>query len=321
MPWADPSPFVQALHAADLYLVCGLGGLTDSARGFSQLVLDTTRLAIARGTPVAWLSQNVGPCEDRDLLALMRKVLPRAALIAVRERLHAPALLEALGVPSDRIVVTGDDAIESAYRARPSHLGHALGVNIRVAPYAGIDDRLASQLGGSILDFQRAHCVPMEPLPITRHAHARDADTLQTLLSRAGLRGDGGLAMDTPEQVIAAAGRCRAVVSGAYHAAVFALAQGVPTVCLAGSAYYHGKFAGLAELFGPGCQVIDTTSADAARDLLRALTRVWQDPDELRPSLLEAARVQVELGRTAYQRLTDLAPATRSTTNLCETTC
>ena len=40
--------------------------------------------------------------------------------------------------------------------------------------------------------------------------------------------------------------RCRLVIVGSYHAAVFALAQGVSAIGLAGNAYYLQKFEGLA---------------------------------------------------------------------------
>ena len=54
----------------------------------------------------------------------------------------------------------------------------------------------------------------------------------------------------TPLGVVEHISRCRAVVTGSYHAAVFALAQGIPAVGLTGSAYYDAKFAGLADQFG-----------------------------------------------------------------------
>jgi colanic acid/amylovoran biosynthesis protein len=303
MASADPGTFVEALGEADLYLVCGLGGLTDSAKVHSRLMLDTAELAMARDIPVVLFSQGVGPCRDPDLLALMRAVLPKASMIAVRERIRAPERLRELGVAADRVMDTGDDAIEPAYAARPARLGESIGVNVRVAPYAGIDRGFIDRLREPLVAFSRRHRAAFEPLPITRHSHARDADTLRDLLAGENGSRDGGLTLDTPEQVIAAAGRCRLVVTGAYHAAVFALAQGVSAVCLAGSEYYVDKFAGLADLFGPGCEVVNTGPGTTAPSLIEAMERAWASADECRPELQAAALRQLARGRSAYASL------------------
>lgn len=306
MASADPGTFVEALRDADLFVVCGLGGLTDSAKVHSRLMLDTAELAMARDIPVVLFSQGVGPCRDPDLLALMRAVLPKASLIAVRERVRAPGRLRELGVAADRVMDTGDDAIEPAYAARPDRLGELLGVNVRVAAYAGIDRGFIHRLRDPLVAFGRRHRAAFEPLPITRHAHARDADTLRDLLAGGNGSPDGGLALDTPEQVIAAAGRCRLVVTGAYHAAVFALAQGVSAVCLAGSEYYADKFAGLADLFGAGCDVVNTGAGDCIPTLIDAMERAWASADECRPGLQAAALRQIAGGRSAYARLPEI---------------
>ena len=58
--------------------------------------------------------------------------------------------------------------------------------------------------------------------------------------------------VDVFEQI----GFCRVLITGSYHAGVFALAQGVPSICVAQSQYYVDKFVGLADQFGEGCRVI-----------------------------------------------------------------
>jgi polysaccharide pyruvyl transferase WcaK-like protein len=301
---ADPAPFVEALGQADLYVVSGLGALTDSAREHSTLVLDTAALAADLGIPVVWFSQGVGPCRDAGLLGSMRAVLPRASLIAVRERRQAPERLRRLGVAAERIAAdAGDDAVELAWEGRRAQPGTAVGVNVRVARYAGIDRAAAERWRVPIDAFARRHGAPLVPLPITRHPRSSDADTLRALFPEQ--LGDGGLGLDTPERVIAAAGGCRMVVTGAYHAAVFALAQGVPAVCLAGSEYYEDKFAGLADLFGPGCTTVNTAAGPGA--LLDAMERTWACAEAWRAGLLAAAERQIESGRAVYARVADLS--------------
>ena len=73
---------------------------------------------------------------------------------------------------------------------------------------------------------------------------------------------------------------------------------------LAHSDYYVDKFFGLAELFGPGCQVVapgNDLGAPFATMLGAALDTAWSNAEEVRPALLGAAERQIELGRAAYR--------------------
>jgi colanic acid/amylovoran biosynthesis protein len=102
------------------------------------------------------------------------------------------------------------------------------------------------------------------------------------------------------------------LVTGSYHAAVFALAQGIPAVCLALNPYYAQKFLGLADLFGEdGCVVVTRDSRGDIPHLAERLTKVWETADEHRSGLLAAARDQVEAGRGAYARIRKLVEERR----------
>ena len=59
----------------------------------------------------------------------------------------------------------------------------------------------------------------------------------------------------TPLEIIQKVGQCHLVVTGAFHTAVFALAQGIPAVCLAKSRHYMNKFLGLADQLGLAVQL------------------------------------------------------------------
>jgi polysaccharide pyruvyl transferase WcaK-like protein len=102
------------------------------------------------------------------------------------------------------------------------------------------------------------------------------------------------------------AGRCRLVVTGAYHVAVFAMAQGIPAICLAKSAYFTDKLRGLADMFEPGCEVIDMAAPEWDRDLLTAMQRMWERAEELRPGLLRAAEAQNRAGLDVVRSLREL---------------
>jgi hypothetical protein len=93
------------------------------------------------------------------------------------------------------------------------------------------------------------------------------------------------------------------VVTGSYHAAVFALAQGVPVVGLARSGYYVDKLHGLAERFETGVSVVSLDAPALERELEHAV-REWWDADELELAALPAtARRQVDESRAAWRRL------------------
>jgi colanic acid/amylovoran biosynthesis protein len=138
-----------------------------------------------------------------------------------------------------------------------------------------------------------------------------DVETLRELLGGAG---DEAAALETPRQVIERIGGCRVMVTGSYHGAVFALAQGIPVVALARSRYYVDKMTGLAHQFGLGCEIVGLDGSGAPARLVAAIDRAWADADRVRAPLLERAAEQIRSGRAAYQRLRDMlgaSPASR----------
>ncbi len=112
-----------------------------------------------------------------------------------------------------------------------------------------------------------------------------------------------GLAVRTPVDLIRQVQRCRVVVTGSYHAGVFALANGVPTIGLAKSGYYVDKFLGLADMFGTGCEMVTLDRSDFAEALQSALMRLWKEAPALRPAILASAESQIAAGHAAYRRI------------------
>jgi colanic acid/amylovoran biosynthesis protein len=238
------------------------------------------------------------------LQARIRDVLGGAHLIALREGRVGRALLESLGVAGDKIVVSGDDAIEPAYEGRPGTVGNDIGVGIRFAWYSSLGPENVRFLSSAVADTARRHGAVLRPIPIDW----RDARDLSAL--RSVLEGYSGQVIwpadDSPEAVIGQTGRCRVVVTGSYHAGVFALAQGIPVVALAKSQYYVDKFSGLAELFRGGCAVLTFDSPDFGAALVAAIDRAWQSAAAARPLLIEAAIRQIEASRSVYGRIAAL---------------
>lgn len=297
-----PLRYVHALQTANLVLATGGGIFTDAFAENALAVLNTLEFAQDQGRRTALMGQGMGPVSDPMLKRRMAEVLPRVELVAVRERLESVHLLHSLGVAPDRIVVTGDDAIEIAYRGAREELGDSIGVNVRIAGYAGVDGDILHLIRQAVQSAAARFAAPLVPIPIAQHPDCHDGVAIRGLLTGNG--DDASLtAVKTPTDIIASVSSCRVVVTGSYHAAVFGLAQGIPVVAMAASPYYMNKFAGLAELFGGGCEIVRIQEPDAGRVLEAAIVSAWERAPLERQRLLQHACAQVALGRAAYDRL------------------
>ena len=302
---SDLTEFVDAVRTADLVVVNGAGIMTDAFRDHALGILATIDLAVRRGIPVAMFGQGLGPIDAPDLRRRAAEVLPHASLIGVRESKASVPLLESLGVDPSRIVVTGDDAIELAMGSHPSTAAPnrpAIGINVRIAPYAGVASAMLTDVRTVLAGVARARGARLIGIPIAHHGGGMDLDTLRELLDA----DDGAAQLDSPRAVIDRIGECRVVVTGSYHGAVFALARGIPAVALVKSPYYAAKMAGVADQFGLGCEVVRLDIGDVKTTLRDAIDRAWDSADQVKGPLLEAAAHQVRQGRMAYARLRDL---------------
>jgi colanic acid/amylovoran biosynthesis protein len=298
--------FLEAVHDADIVVSSGAGAFNDEFASLAISILDLLQMAKETGAVTAALGHGIGPITDPGLLRRAREVLPSVDLVTLRERLLGQPLLASFGVPADRVLVTGDDAVELAYGATRGVAGH-LGLNLRMARYAHVDQGAAGAVGAAVREAARRHrCRPLS-IPISYYPTESDGAVNAALLGASGERDDE---VGAPLQVVARIGRCRAVVTGSYHAAVFALAQGIPAVGLTASAYYDAKFVGLADQFGgSGFWIIRLDEVDLSARLAYAVDEAWEHADEVRAGLLERAASQVESGRKAYRHLRDLFAA------------
>ena len=299
--------FLASLLAADAVVVSGRGGTADAFRDDALRVLELLRLAAGLGATTALLGQGLGPAEDPELAARAAEVLPRVDLIAVRDRLTSLPLLERAAVAPHRIVVTGDDALAPAHAARAaSAAGGGIGVGLRMAGYAEVGEEAYDAVGRALRVAAERHDTELRGIPISLYPHEADADVLEEL-------GAGAGSVEAPADAIARAGASRVVVAGSYHAAVFALAQGVPVVGLASSDYYTAKLNGLADLFPGGCTVVPLAGDGLEERIGAAVDAAWGAAESLRPALLEAAERQIGAAEAAYERLavtlTGVAPA------------
>jgi polysaccharide pyruvyl transferase WcaK-like protein len=108
------------------------------------------------------------------------------------------------------------------------------------------------------------------------------------------------------------------VVTGSYHAAVFALAQGIPVVGIAASRYYVDKFSGLADLFRGGCDVVHIDAPGAGAALEAAIEKAWASAPDLREALRQSAEAQIHRAREAYRLIGGLVEAAPGRTNAAQ---
>jgi len=303
--FGDMKAFLEAILGADLVIAAGTGMITDHFHQRAIDLLDTLDMANRLGIPTAMFSQGLGPVTEPGLLAKMRIVLPAVQLIAVRENLVTPRLLESVGVSRHRILSPGDDAVELAFNHRAQNLGNAIGVNLRIAEYSQVDPAMVESVRAALQNSATKYGSPFVAIPILCRDDA-DLKAIRRLLSGCDNYPDDRAQPDTPLKVIAQISRCRLVVTGSYHGAVLAVGQGIPAVALARSQYYLNKFFGLREQFGDGCEVIELEDDQFPEKLTAAIDRAWSRAEELKPSLLTAAEKQILSGTNAYRRVADL---------------
>lgn len=302
----SPAIFRKLITGADLLVLSGAGALNDVFVDSALPLLDELEFALKVGLPVVAFGRGLGPLTEPVLVKKAQAVLPRFKLIGLREDRTALSLLVSCGVPKDKIHVTGDDAIELAYRRHPNFLGNAIGINMRIADYAGTDDETAGKLRGPLLRAVQRLNSFFVPVPISFHEDDSDVKSASKLL---GDESPGSHAVvECPDDVIRQIGKCRVVVTGSYHAGVFALAQGIAVVALVRSSYYEQKFMGLQKQFPEGLQIIDLRLPLVLEDIQSAILRAWEISEQVRAALLESATRQIELSRAAYRAAHRLLP-------------
>ena len=298
--------FLSVARQASVFVVAGMGGITSAFHDYSVMLLDTLALMQAMKVPTFLFGQGIGPFDEDGVREKAAEVLRKVNYIALREGRYGPELLRAWGVPEQRWSVTGDDAIELAFEHRSEGMGQAIGVNLRVSNYSAVTEEIASGLREPLLQIASELGAPLRVIPISRLPDEADAAQVARIL-------DGYARVEYPDvsgdsllRVIEEIGLCRIVLTGSYHAGVFALSQGIPVIGLVGSEYYQWKFDGLAHQFGEGCRVLRLDSPTLATDLRTMLRELWDGAADLRPVLLGKAERQMEAGRSAYAHVANL---------------
>jgi polysaccharide pyruvyl transferase WcaK-like protein len=296
----QPFTAIQAVQAADLVVASGGAYVTDTWWWHAVGVLSLLSLAQRLGKPTAMFGQGIGPIRQRVLRTQTRAVLPRLEVLGLREGRIGQDLALSTGIPPSVVMVTGDDSLELIDRIGAAD-GKALGANLRVSSYTGVDHVAAAAVSDLVLEAAAALDAPIVALPVSRYAVDADVITLRSLLRRKHNHTDIVLDdIETPEALVQATANCQAIVTCSYHAAMFGLAQGVPAVCLTKSRYYDAKFGGLQSQFPETCFVASLDVPDYASRVRALILQAWHLPAPARAAARDAAMRLRDAGREAY---------------------
>ena len=283
-------------------MALGGGYLTDADPAQTVRALTLLEYASDHGVRAVLVGQGIGPLENPALQRRAAEALPKMDFIGLRERRCGPEILRRAGVSSDRVLVTGDDAVELAYAARSESPGSSLGVCLRIAAYTPLRQSAHEIVGRVVRRESARYRARLVPLIISEHPSedrpgtlplVRGAERVARLLPR----------YSYPAQVAQRVAVCRIVVTGAYHLAVFALSQGIPVVAMTSSRYYDDKFLGLADMFGVGLTLVRLDDASLEHELAAGISKSWEQAPSVREELRARAREQIDACREAYDRV------------------
>jgi len=294
----------QEIAQYDLYTPTGGGYLCDSDKRFLFALFDRLEAAQAQGVRTVMVGQGIGPLNDPDLRRRASEVLPNLDFLLVREEKLTRPLLTSLGVPPEKVLMTGDDAIEPAYLARKDKIGQAIGLSLRVAAYTAFNQSHIDAIRPAVIGAAKKYGATLVSAPID--ANDADKEYVAELAKGYELIASWRKFERIPS-LIDRISQCRIMITGTFHGAVFALSQGIPVIGLANSIEYQNKLSGLAAEFGTeGCQILKLEDEHLEEHLAQAIDLAWNAAERLRPQLLQNAARQIELGHTAYQKIYSL---------------
>jgi polysaccharide pyruvyl transferase WcaK-like protein len=290
-------PFHGLISESDVVGVVFAGAFSDAFAEHALGLLQTLELASRAGKPTLVLSAGFEPVADPELLRRAQEVLPKVDWIACREAVTGPALLKSWGVRESRVLVTGDAALPEAHRYAKPWMGRDIGLSLRLTAYSGLDENFLPRLENPLARLAAAHDTQLVPIPIS-------LDGPSDLEALARFCGPSCRNLDVlnPNILAAEISRCRVVVSGTYHAAVFALAQGIPVITVAGSMHYRTKMGGLQVMFPEGCRMLEP-GAHFAEQLMQEAERLWVNAPAIRVATLDRVRRAARTQEEAWTRM------------------
>jgi polysaccharide pyruvyl transferase WcaK-like protein len=303
----DADRLVQELRGTDLVVATGGGYFSDMFPEHACGILETLAGGRSFGLPSVVLGAGFEPVTNPDLKKKAASVLPNLDLVACREGDYSPGALREFGVSPERIRIVGDEALELAWEARSGVLGGGIGINLRQARYSGLSDDIFPILREVLARASREKRAPLLPVPISMFGPS-DCETIRRVLPEQGAISSGGEELENLPRLFEQLTRCRILVTGSYHAAVFALGQGISVVAVARSLHYLQKTGGLAHQFGAGCTLVPLDDPDLAHNLSAAIDDAWGGAEGRRQEILASVKKSIRFNNRVYRELKSLVP-------------
>lgn len=252
---------LDEVRRSSVLTICGGGNLTSSYGALLRLRSLLAGYASACGVPVVVTGQQIGPFLSGQDEAILGHWLPRAKRVGVRDPDSSVKLALRAGVPADRLVVTGDDALDlvstlpadlprRCFGARP-----CVGLSLHLPGNRAERSERLAEMALCLAPWLRSLDADILWLPHLRSSvpHRCDVQLARDFAEVAGLAGRLVVA-DRPEyrtpHIKYLTGLCDFLVSTRYHGLVFALTSGVPVVGVSHDEYTGAKIKGLYAYFG-----------------------------------------------------------------------
>lgn len=252
---------LDEVRRASILTICGGGSLTSRYGALLRIRSLLAGYAVARAVPVVVTGQQIGPILSEQDEAILGQWLPRAKRVGVRDPDISVRLGLRAGVPVDRLVVTGDDALDlvpiSPASLPPRCFGvrPCVGLSLHLPGNRAERSQRLVEMVQSLAPWLRSLDADILWLPHLRSSvpHRCDVQLARDFAGAAGLVGRLVVA-DSPEyrdrHIKHLTGLCDFVVSTRYHGVVFALTSGVPVVGVSQDDDTGAKIKGLYAYFG-----------------------------------------------------------------------
>jgi hypothetical protein len=236
-----------------------------------------------RAVPIIFMPQSFGPFESEAAKDKVKRILPLADLVFVREAQSLEYLKELTGIlPTYKMAPDFTPLLSSSISLEVRHF---VKDKICLVPNANFisrkkDSDYVAYLAKLIDYFTQIE----EGIFFLNHEHNQDFEIMQDAIKLAGksIRIFEGLSGEQCKGII---GSSKLLISGRYHALVSGLSQGIPSIANA----WAPKYEGLMQYYGCQQNLIETNAEaviEAAEFMLNPNTYLQQQ------NLLEAGSVR-----------------------------
>jgi colanic acid/amylovoran biosynthesis protein len=274
-------------------------------------------LAVASGRPIVLFTQSLGPFRKESSRKTLTKLLPRAALILLRDK-RSRGHIEEIGVSTQNSRIVADAAFALADldrlrrpRARPSGDGLKVAISVRSWMYPGHGSRAHAEenylavVGAIAVRLVRHHGADLTFISTCQgrdeyeHDDSRLAKKIAELLPEDVLRHVVvDHAFHAPEELRDILERYDLVIATRMHMAILSLCAGTPVIPIA----YEFKTKELFANMGLGEWVLDIDTLDANESCAR-IEQLIGALDDVRASMIPAVLGQHQLAMSVIPEL------------------